>query len=92
MNEWMQEKNIPIRVLHVINSAGWECSGIAKLALGFAQGADTSLYSVECLFLRPGPLAEQFRRSGSTTHVLAPEGRTGALQFLSLLRFLQKRN
>lgn len=86
----LREKSIPFRVLHVINSAGWECSGIAKLALGFAQGADASLCSVDLLFLRPGPLLEQFRRSGISTHLLTTENQNGVLAFPILLHFLRK--
>lgn len=62
-------RSLPV-CLHIVKSAGPECTGISKIVVGLARHAGTSGYQISALFLEDGPLREEMEAAGIATAVV----------------------
>ena len=63
--------------LHIVRSAGPECTGISRIIVGLARHAGSSGYQFSTLFLKDGPLRAEMETAGIATAVVNWSGDSG---------------
>ena len=80
----------PRRVVHVLDTAGDDGTGVASIVENLATGADPARYRIELCFLKQGKLVDRFRNSGFKTTCVnwnaSARNPLGAARYAALLR------